>query len=66
MTDKSENIALDALLAAAATIAPEFGRETLANAYAIEKAYQFEDDNREAPIRSLQKLAEDVVDGSNR
>ena len=65
MSENSENMALDALLAAAANSTPQLDRKAIKDAYSIEKAYQFED-SRETPLKSLQKLAEDTIAGAIR
>ena len=62
MSENSEDMALDALLAATFKIAPELNIEIVRQAYAIERAHQFDDDNaREMPRKRLQKLVEDLV-----
>lgn len=60
MSENSEDMALDALLAARSEIAPELNTEIVLQAYAIERAHQFED-AREMPLKRLQKLVEDLV-----
>jgi hypothetical protein len=60
MSENSEDMALDALLAATSEIAPELNTEIVRQAYAIERDHQF-DVAREMPFRSLQKLVEDLV-----
>ena len=60
MSENSEEMALDALLAAKAETAPELDKEIIRRAYAIERAHQF-DDAREVPLKRLQKLVEDLV-----
>lgn len=60
MNEKSEDMAINALLAATAEIAPELNTEIVRQAYAIERAHQF-DDARQMPLKRLQKLVEDLV-----
>lgn len=60
MNENSEDMALNALLASAAIIAPNISQEIVRQAYAIEKDHQF-DAAREMPLRSLQKLIEEIV-----
>lgn len=60
MSENSEDIALDALLVARYAIAPELNMEIIRQAYAIERAHQF-DEARETPLKSLQRLVEDLV-----
>lgn len=60
MTDNAEDMALAALLETVAELAPELSTETLKEAYAVERAYRF-DENRDAPLRILQKLIESAV-----
>lgn len=60
MSENSENMALDALLAARSDIVPELNMEIIRQAYAIERTHQF-DEARETPLKSLQKLVEDLV-----
>lgn len=56
------DMALAALIDAADS-APQLSRELINRAYAIEKAHQF-DENREVPVRLLQKLVEEFVERS--
>ena len=60
MNEKSEDMAINALLAATAEIAPELNTEIVRQAYAIERTHQF-DDARQMPLKRLQKLVEDLV-----
>lgn len=60
MSENSEDMALDALLAARSEIVPELNMEIIRQAYAIERAHQF-DEARETPLKGLQKLVEDIV-----
>lgn len=60
MTEDEEDMALEALLATLRELAPHLPAEILKQAYAIEKAFRF-DDSRDVPLRNLQKLIEDVV-----
>ena len=55
----SKDMALAALMEAA-RVAPQLSNELINSAYAIEKAHQF-DESREAPLRLLQKLVEELV-----
>lgn len=60
MSENLENMALDALMAARSEIVPELNMEIIRQAYAVERAHQF-DEARETPLKSLQKLVEDLV-----
>ena len=60
MSENSEDMALNAVLAAVSKIAPELNTEIVRQAYAIERAHQF-DATRDIPLRTLQKLVEDFV-----
>lgn len=60
MNDKSDDMALEALLAAASKIASDIDLEVLKKAYAIERTYQF-DLTRDVPHKNLQKLVDDIV-----
>ena len=60
MTKSAEDMALEALLAAAGRIAPELNLEILKAAYALERAHRFDED-REFPQRSIQRLVESLV-----
>lgn len=57
-----QDMALAALIEAAHVV-PHLPSGLINNAYAIEKAHQF-DEGREAPLRLLQKLVEEFVDQS--
>jgi hypothetical protein len=60
MSENSEDMALDALLAARSAIVPELNMEIIRQAYAVERTHQF-DEARETPLKSLLKLVEDLV-----
>ena len=56
----AKDVALGTLVAAMFKIAPELNMEIVRQAYAIERDHQF-DTARDIPIRSLQKLVENLV-----
>jgi hypothetical protein len=60
MSKNAEDMALDALLAAKSEAAPELKMEIIHQAYAIEKAHQFNEVS-DVRLKSLQKLVEDLV-----
>jgi hypothetical protein len=60
MSENSEDMALDALVAATSKIAPTLSMDIVRQAYAIERDHQF-DSAPDIRLRSLQKLIEDLV-----
>lgn len=59
MSDITHDMALDALLEARRTEAPEIPEQLVRDVYAIQRRYQFDHDSERAPcVQELQKLIE--------
>ncbi len=58
---RAHDMALDALLTAGKQYAQQVPEELLRKAYEIQIKYQFEEDEREIPLKEMSRMVEDYV-----